>query len=125
MSISAAPNVPTTCAQVRQRIPDAADGNYWLQLATGDTALLYCHQMASSPQAFINLVAGTSTNYATDYRAAAGTTWTQWAKTYYEKLAIDTHVRTILYYILYHTLHSILRYHIVSHYFLSYHISYM
>ncbi len=87
-----AASVPTTCNEVRQRIPYAPDGNYWLQLPTGDMASLYCHEMSTSPRAFINLVAGTDSNFGTDYRAASGTSWTAWAKTYYEKLAIDTQV---------------------------------
>ncbi len=59
--------MPRTCQEVKMQNETAVDGEYFLSLDHNTFAKIYCHNMPTSPQEYIKLVAGTSSNYAANY----------------------------------------------------------
>lgn len=63
-SFTAAAQLATDCADIRDRNPAAGDGNYVISTG-GKTFRVYCHDMAGSPRDYLTLVnTGGSFNYS-------------------------------------------------------------
>ena len=48
-------SLPSSCEDFKSRFPPGRDGDHWLRLPSGGEVIIYCHNMATTPESYISL----------------------------------------------------------------------
>lgn len=81
------PKTLASCQEIRDRYPEAADGEYIIY-PDGQWFNVYCHDMAGTPREYLSLVNTSGSSNFSQYTAGGASPGTD-VRTYYEKLRID------------------------------------